>query len=782
MRIRFTILGFVVLLLPTLSQAERGTNLYQKVLQITEFEFSFDRSEGPVEKFVSEIAPEDAVKLKESDIGPALQEWLKHSCSEAEVYEEDCNKVIRFVREAVTKAEQVRSLGRDLQTIALSYELPIHPHPNLGLSITTKMPSISHIWQSDNDSLLSPIVEQPLTLEPLKWEDVQSEVSAVQSAFGALSGEQLTAAVWRYQYGVEQVKKEKEGTNDCSSKDEKPDGTELQYTKTRWCKLEKALDKLQKRAIEIANLPELNTKRIFPTFPVGDAIVWIRSDDVGLAWKMPTEPVLPSLDCSKSDGKAEECQDGVILGGTYPDPPESPEANTKLCSSPISNRGYLCRALESEECNSKRSEGGDTGIVLTRCQVPEFEKDQTIAIKESGPNICSVGGWRSDTGKDIPDSCTRCTIALSCGGCEGGFGGSVSWQGGGDRVLSVCTAAEGDIPPSYFTLARLTEAQARCHLSEEEPFVDRKETCCAREWEPALVFCNALAEDGNFLGTDITVEGCAAIVTGERCEGQGFDSCLQEDLEYDWEAIAEAASKNRGEVPSECIADKERLSERAESVLHSLPLACEPGCASQYHNTIGNNLCFSGQCVEQSLEEHRLIPGRETFVDQGESFPWDSCSAPDPAHEQINLTLLPPQHITQFPSYNPAELVHSMDIALCQLNGLPALTPPVLCSFDVRRRFRFPQPEFTRVAESLVNQTEESALPSYYLQRLAPSVGTRVGTSLYVSYLQPATKSFKDLTDLATSLLEHISQTSFPATMCPAKSDSNICNSLKRTP
>src|SRR6185503_16440480 len=57
---------------------------------------------------------------------------------------------------------------------------------------------------------------------------------------------------------------------------------------------------------------------------------------------------------------------------------------------------------------------------------------------------------------------------------------------------------------------------------------------------------------------------------------------------------------------------------------------CTPGTETTYKNTIGNNACYLGQCVEESLELHRVTGGRSPATVGDEAFPWDDPNTGDP--------------------------------------------------------------------------------------------------------------------------------------------------------
>ena len=90
-------------------------------------------------------------------------------------------------------------------------------------------------------------------------------------------------------------------------------------------------------------------------------------------------------------------------------------------------------------------------------------------------------------------------------------------------------------------------------------------------------------------------------------------------------------SKDRLGLPASCSDAVTNMDARAKAMIASLPKVCTPECRSEFENTIGNNLCFIGQCIEQSWEEERIVPGRMPLNVGDEAFPWDSCIGTEPA-------------------------------------------------------------------------------------------------------------------------------------------------------
>ncbi|MBI3336967.1 hypothetical protein HYZ98_05410 [Candidatus Peregrinibacteria bacterium] len=192
---------------------------------------------------------------------------------------------------------------------------------------------------------------------------------------------------------------------------------------------------------------------------------------------------------------------------------------------------------------------------------------------------------------------------------------------------------------------------------------------------------------------------------------------------------------------------------------------CDPREQVLYRNTIGNNACYIGACIEGSLEYHRLTSGQNTFVVEGQSYPWESRIQPEPVRTPI--LQIPPITQTTIPRYRPQLLIQKLDAALCQINGLPPRTPPALCLFDIRRALSYPGTDYQPLIQRLLMQGKEQHEPIKGLELTGAAIGTRIATSLYANYLRATTRSLADIIHIASTLLSSIKETEFPVAMCP---------------
>jgi len=301
----------------------------------------------------------------------------------------------------------------------------------------------------------------------------------------------------------------------------------------------------------------------------------------------------------------------------------------------------------------------------------------------------------------------------------------------------------------------------------------KKDHCCSYEYPAALAQCSAMAEDGILMDTDLVT--CAEMVTNYNCgtPNEYDESCAKfpkgwdkSDLEYIWSVLEKYAKDNNSTIgiASTCNEAVNNMDARVQKQKNSLPQVCTPACETKYINTIGNNACMIGQCVEESFERHRLIPGRMALYAQDEAFPWDSRSAKDPNNGEFLVTA--PQMSLPLPPYRPEFLARQMDNFLCQANGLPTKTPPILCSFDPVRRLSLPTQNFLPFVQSLLDQPSEQSYSRDFMENVAPGIGTRIGMQVYKQYLGPALGTLEELILSASDLLKNLEDVKFPNEMC----------------
>lgn len=783
------------------TKASAQEALYERLLQFTRDEYSLEKSELIVERFVAKIYPRKYLPLfQESDVDLALA-GSNDICRSDDptnnpIDQFECPNFRNIAVRLVERQAWLRQVIRDLQLSASSYEMGVDNYHGRIVRLQTRLPSIVQIWQGDTDIVQSPIAETKVRGHVYEssmtalFNDLESELASLTDDTGSKKDrERFIAAVWRYRHGYRQVIQ----LNGGCSNDKLGNGTELQFLLARFCGVEQKLEAIYNQVQTITFDPPLKPNELvmFPVkiFEDMQVYVWVRLDDVGLMWDVHIDPVLPSLDCSGARSYAQPdppCQNQAILGGIYPDPLDDPPEDVGLCSHPFAKRGYLCRPPSTISCPSPQGSTADPDdIHLFGCKAPIMEPPYRWT--EAGPNICNEGGWRAETqglkeGTDTPsvdpdlspDHCSRCYVDTVCGSACGPQEGLTRPKELDGRI-EVCLNPTKPEMSTYLYIHELVHAQQQCdgpsgsNIFRDE-ILGTIDGCCATEYQAYLASCDALGEDGVLNEVGVTIQICAAALTNLSCGGAAAANCVELppnvdsiQLVNDIDDYVEANAAALG-VATSCADAVTNPDARAKKQLNSLPQVCSPKCSTKYRNTIGNNACMVGQCVEESFERHRLIPGRMPLTVQDEAFPWDADEREDPNYGEF--LMLPPQISMPLPPYRPALLARQMDNFFCQLNGLPTRIPPVLCSFDPLRQLRSPTKGFADFWEGLVNQPHENESVRNIAEQTASGIGSRVGISVYRHYFNPAISSLENMIESVSDLLRNMEDTEFPEEMC----------------
>ncbi len=544
-----------------------------------------------------------------------------------------------------------------------------------------------------------------------------------------------------------------------------------------------------------------------------NVVVWARMDagkyepgvgeknwlgDAGVAWKYPIEPVLPSLLSSKYEPGVGDVN-SPILGGRYPPEPATPRSSNDdgspaplgakepidgrgLCSMAVAQRGYLCRpfkATSEQLCPPTQDAGqqdGENVITLVSCTL-----DEKPTLTVAGADVCREIGWQKPQAEG-------CTVEVSCGACsfrgKKFFSFTDSRQG---KTIPVCIDDGSGIPATYMAQFALTHAQYLCNSPtgkayyEIEDKKEREKTCCAAEGAAASVLCKRFFADGvldqknTLAGVRLDEQACMEAIRNRSCQlvldDESF-SCPSITAYPDEfvDQIFGLAKGNPADVPESCEDIAQRTEKmdaqvraRMRTIERQRPI-CTPGTETTYKNTIGNNACYIGQCVEESLELHRLTAGRSPATVGDEAFPYDD---PDTGDALGTLLRSVPATSPPLPSYRPELVAHTLENALCQLQGLPAATPPHLCAFSPSRRLAIPlgDPASTEFALSMnIDEQEEATILT---EQLASGLGSRIGTDMQGQYLRVGTRTLSEVVALANKLLKEAITVTFPTNMCP---------------
>lgn len=435
-----------------------------------------------------------------------------------------------------------------------------------------------------------------------------------------------------------------------------------------------------------------------------------------------------------------------------------------------------------------------SGMYLGICIKPPLRFP--IALSPAGPNVCGIGGWRlateSPTVADtpvkqddiLPGPCSHCAVDFYCGDtCPGGGLFTEPKQSNG--LIRVCIPPDIGGSGSTAMLAPLlvhemVHVQQTCN-QPKEAFTGSLERCCSGEYQAYLAQCIMLDRDGiladlryDYRGEPmyVTPEVCAATLSTLSCEGLGQCSDVPV-VPIDFSnAVIQAVERHkvRLNLPTSCADAVNRLDLRTKSMIASLPNVCTPECRSEYENTIGNNLCFIGQCIEQTIEEERMIPGRMSQNVFDEAFPWDSCYGDDPLANTkppvSSQLVLPSMAFPIIPEYRPWDIAQLTDRALCQILGLPPRTPPTLCQAEVSRTLARPLSDALDMLLALANAVTNQMNPAEDIQRMTPSIGARYATTLYRMQVGPMSKAYGEILSAAATMLEDIGSTAFPEQLC----------------
>lgn len=435
-----------------------------------------------------------------------------------------------------------------------------------------------------------------------------------------------------------------------------------------------------------------------------------------------------------------------------------------------------------------------SGMYLGLCIKPPLRAP--VAFSPSGPNVCGIGGWRRATETPtvvdtparqddiLPGKCSHCSVDLYCADtCEGG--GLFTENKLPNGIIRIC------IPPKIggsgstavmksLIVHELVHAQQLCNQPASS-FRGTLEKCCAGEYQAYLAQCIMYDRDGiladlryDYRGEPliVTPELCAATLSTLSCKGLGQCSDVPIPVEDFSNAVIQSVQRNSGALmlPRSCAEAVNNLDIRAKSMIASLPTACTPECRSEYENSIGNNLCFIGQCVEQSIEEERLVPGRMSQNVGDEAFPWDSCYGDDPLAKKdppiASQLVLPSLAFPPIPEYRPWDIANLTDRALCQMLGLPPRTPPTLCQAEIVTTLGRPLSDVYDMMMAVSRAVEDQLDPAQDIQRMAPSIGARYATTLYRMQVGPVGKAYGEILSAAATLLEDIGATTFPEEMC----------------
>jgi len=807
-------IGFTVLLLVASSvhaQSLGGLKLYENMYNVTVQETTLENVDEQIVSYVVQLAEQENM-IPEGKTASDMVEVVKAAfetrlddfCEQYNGLFDACPQIYQMFRDWGLDIIDTRTLTTDLLHIATGYETGVTGNMGEIFTIAERTLTIRNLWRSADDALLTPevfplvrAVPRPDSVTDGMFDELATELGKTGEPLGAVS---------RYRYGIAAF-----DTKEACV--EKQGATELwEATEARLCEVEKKLKAIRDAlpSDPLTYDPPLQRGEIV-IFPLRrldappNVIVWMMAEnvngkikrDAGLGWQLMLNTVnigiMGGEDCDAGKLGESYCtvldRFGIRPGGRYEDPPKEPtEQEGGLCHLAFARDGYLCRPMRHDRCNAEIKDKEPRSIVLAECKPTQAK--QPVALSESGPDICRTGWWRipSEELKNMPPppedldgplppgECSLCRVDARCKDNCIDDAPAVTEPKDDNGVIHICI--DRGAPRSLLRINLIHEmvhAQQLCNLPPHTKLFDTVERCCASEAEAHAVSCRVLAEDGILDEADLSVEECTGGLANISCGRYGDKVCSAlsgTDVKEKIEEVLKRKEQEPGsnfpscdEVGAEWMQGIAKLDSRIISMIESLNGSCSPGCATKYQNTIGNNLCFIGQCVEQSIEQSRVIPGRMALDVGDESFPWDSCATTD--SQAGGLITLPALSPPLTPAYNPRLLVESLDRALCQINGLPSMTPPIVCQFDYQRRLNIPTSDYVSTALSFTSQIEENDTPTQSLQRMTQGIATRIGTSMLTRYLSWAGMALSDTLRTGNRLLNSMEKTEFPRDTCP---------------
>lgn len=840
MRISRAAIGLLLLaLLPQAVTAQGG--VYDLMREVTNRELLRNEAggtvvEGPVNDFVRAVLRREP--LTREDVSRAVSD-SPGFCRDTWKDPISCAALRTSIRSLTLRESRTRALGRDLQIIAGSAEAPVQDFAAEQLNLPLRAQGILRIWRAGTlraEAGSSGSVIRVAEMGPRSADALQAVADRLADLrLVADDTEQFTGAVWRYQYGVRPVRGADPSVPLVPANAAR-DQPERQFLAARWERLEHALNTLllalppprsltpplREGETVLFRLPAEGAESARVVFDTMNVRPWAtitrRADgrliaDAGLQWVTAVQPVLPSLCREQPERRREGC-DPIPGGQTFP--PLS-MSGSGLCLGPLAQNGYLCRPADAPRGRSACAEAAaqdPNRLILTRCA-----EQSPVRRTVSGPDVCAQENWRIDP------PAPACQVRITCENAADPTGAfPVQVQGGQARVP---LGDGGELPAPYEAIKLLVHSRQRCAAPESpDPFLagtpeERNRACCRLSRDAYRSACEAMQADGLF-GTGAQLERqtlagrplnsllCADILADGACRARGTGTCQDTVTREDTDqSVAQQRtvllSSIRGwwgarvpaPAPGWCAWIRDgtggarshdpRVDAWIRSTEEQGQAACLPGQTTRYQNTIGNNLCMIGRCVEETIEGHRIVPGRQALTAQDQAYPYEACMAP--LRDGGTLTALPPDLSTAIPPYRPGLLAQTLDTALCQTVGLPAGTPPARCAFQASRRLSLPLPTAAETALDLLDQDREARLPAEGISLMAEAVATRIGTELYRSYLEESARNVSRITDAASRLLDRFSTVTFPTTMCPVGAEdmdaflqSPLCPAPPRTP
>ncbi len=804
------------------SQSSSEESMYMRIRSAVESTMKVSDVDAAIVQAADELAgteelPLDQKRIRAAQAGDFLTLCTPDSGqSEAPPSSADCDRLLRNVAGFVEDTVQQRDTLRALRAEAVGMEDALRTDGSNGGSMLRTLLQLLTLWLSDSDRQTAPRALPAVYTAVVNEQALEKSIEALGEALDDLVGDddstdRIAGAAERYRWGLGVVVR-REGEK-CAAKILDP---ELRYLFERPCGVEDALRAYGKA---VRNDPRYTGDLLL--YPLHDipgkakelgVSVWVRGDDVGLTADAAGEPMHIALDCKGVDNPGKRCKDDVTLGGTYPPDPLWAASATPLCNDPVLKAGYLCSTALQTTCFPAEFQEGnpETGLTIVPCMSPPLKN--FLSFSNSGPDMCEVGGWvtaqpqpigRDKQGNVLADSaelqpelhpasCMQCVPDAYCASkCE-----EPTVPVSGTQRVPLCIDEDVGAFSRYILISQLVAAQRVCgsDIATDPRTSGEGDSCCPASYNGQLAACNAMAQDG-VLKDDVRT--CAAILSSLECTGwlpscldgtlspaqcsfvvkQNPQSCLQKGVTVN---AADLVKGIRDRVtakdllyppPTTCAAAVAELNPASQSpdgrllrMESSLQDVCNPGCAVAYGASIGNGMCALAQCTEQSLEEHRIDPGRSGAQTEDSAFPWEGMRGTGgPVLDAIRAGWLS----TPLPERSLLTMLRTLDAAVCQVNGLPPLTPSSRCLFQTVRRTNQPALPIRAVAEGIGDQRKELQVPQEHAEAAIAAVGMREGRQLLRGVLNQQLPVLSALVQSAADQLKLLGQVRFPSQMCP---------------
>lgn len=421
-------------------EAHAAASLYDEMLNTTHRELFLNDKSGfapepevlePIEKWLPYVKnPKTGDTDEMSDfLGSGFEICERDDLDIAS----ECEGARIVAWQLVAREERTRTLGRDLQIIASSFEEPLLG--GLSLPFISRVHGIVSMWRAD-------ITVQPksddLPSEPgmprVRMENIQ-ENPEIEGAFRALNdalvaldgGDEISAAVGRYRFAGARWMRGK--LTDFPPPSEEfiapAQGSERELIQRRFPEIEDALESLADALIADESYAPAKGEAVVTLLPKSlqnilpeNVLAWAyiersrngsMSGDAGLHWSHPIEPAPLTL-CSKGgpdeEGEGDENDENEetscepVPGGMYPPPPRK-EARP-LCIYPLMRAGLLCSPQpprEGYDCAEHVASSHDE-IQLSGCSGGDVTRET-----EEGGDACAGTLWQDEEAND-DDVCT----------------------------------------------------------------------------------------------------------------------------------------------------------------------------------------------------------------------------------------------------------------------------------------------------------------------------------------------------------------------------------------